>query len=279
MSTQEVGVETDEVETDEGIDTEVETETATSTPTPAPVAARSGKTQTMPTEVIGRMKREARERGKREAMNLLEEQAKAAGFSSLAEAFKTMADARKAPAAVVETQTATPASKIADQRMQRELDRREKTIQETQRKLRLEEKRRKEVQRFADQREVEQSIREQAILAGVQDVDFAVELARREARQIVNSVPPEKVEEALRAFDERKFFADLKGKRPYLFGEKIVPASTGAETDASTAAPPAPTPGKVTDAAAKSDQVDARKLTRDEFQARLQALGLQTDRV
>jgi hypothetical protein len=239
----------------------------------------------MPTEAIGRLKKEARERGKREAMNLLEEQAKAAGFSSLAEAFQVMAQAKNG----AQTQTipepkpqqqATGAGNRSpgknDLRWQKELERREKDLQDAQRKLRLEEKRRKEIQRVMDQREVEQTIREQAILAGIQDVDFAVELARREARQIVNSVPPEKVEEALRAFDERKFFHGLRDKRPYLFGEKVVPATTGTGSDAQVT-PPAPSPAKVVDTAAKSDQVDARKMSRDEFSARLQALGLSAD--
>lgn len=270
MLTEDVEAETEEVEQED-----------TALPsTPAPTPVLRAKTQTMPTEAIGRLKREARERGKREAMGLLEEQAKAAGFSSLADAFQAMADSKKVAAAAPtpaaqEAKPAAAPSKNQDLRWQRELDRREKALQEAQRKLRLEEKRRKEIQRTMDQREVEQTIREQAILAGIHDVDFAVELARREARQIVDSVPADKVEEALRQFDERKFFNDLRGKRPYLFGEKVVQATTGTGIDAAAAGtPPAPTPAKVTDTAAKSDQVDARKMSRDEFTTRLQALGL-----
>lgn len=251
-------------------------EETTGTP-PAPGisadAGRNGRTQTLPTEAIGRLKKEAREKGKREAMLELETQAKEAGFGSLKEAFQAVADLKKAPVPETRQAAQAPAGKTNDPKWQKEIERREKLLQEAQRRLKMEERKRKELVRTMDQREVEQSIREQAILAGVQDVDFAVELARREARQIVNSVPPEKVEEALRQFDERKFFAGLRDKRPYLFGEKVVPATTGtAEAVGSTT--PAPSPAKVVDAAAKGDQTDARKMSREQFAEHLAKLGL-----
>src|SRR6516162_5145663 len=66
-------------------------ETATdATEAQAPQIKSVGRNVVLPSQALGRIKNDAKERGKREAMGELEQQAKAAGFSSLAEALGTL---------------------------------------------------------------------------------------------------------------------------------------------------------------------------------------------
>ena len=79
-----------------------------------------------------------------------------------------------------------------------------------------------------------------------------------------------KTEAELKAFDENKFFDELREKQPYLFGETVRPVTTGTGGKE----PPAPTPGTVHKSSATNGQVDVKKMNRQEFDAHLQKMGL-----
>lgn len=255
-----------------------------------------GKNVVMPTAALGRLKQEARDRGKKEAMAELDKQAKAAGFDSLQAMFATTAalvrgqqpkangkpsqpprpQAQVQP--TVEEQYAAPQQQPQrtnqqhgrswkeQRRHEQQLDR-ERKARDQERKLRLmEEKRRKRVEHDREALEAEMYLREQAIMAGVKDVDYAVTLLRRSIDG--------KSEKELQSYDEQKFFSDLRERHPYLFGEVVRPVTTG--TGAGNA-PTAPPPGKVTQQTATSAQVDASKMNDKDFREHLRKRGLNLD--
>lgn len=241
-----------------------------------------GKSVVLPREAFNSRLQAAIERGKRAALSEMEEQAKAQGFTSLQDMFATIAALKKGRAgadgrgeegsregdqpatreAEREQQRARPRSEA---RALRELER-ERNARESERRQRLsEERRRKDLERRLEAEQGERALREQAIMAGVKDIDYAVTLLRRSIDG--------KTEEELKGFDEGKFFSDLREKHPYLFGEVVRPATTGT----GSRAPSAPAPGQVTRGAAESGQVDARKMNDAEFRAHMARRGLNLD--
>jgi hypothetical protein len=106
------------------------------------------------------------------------------------------------------------------------------------------------------------ALRETAVVKGVRDVDYALRLLQRELEG--------KDEQALATFDEGKFFENLRASHPYLYGETVVPATTGTGVGA---APSAPKAGAVQAAQGAAGNKDARSLSQDEFQKLLRARG------
>jgi hypothetical protein len=265
-----------------------------------------GKNVVMPTSALGRLKQEARERGKKEAMAELEKQAKAVGFESLQSMFATTAAlvkggqnhvSAKTNGAQKQPQRQQPPTQHhqeaseeqqpvqqqrpntngngqsngnrswKEQRRHEQLLERERKARDEERRFRLqEEKRRKRAEQHTEALEAEMYLREQAIMSGVKDVDYAVTLLRRSIEG--------KTERELQSYDEQKFFSELREKQPYLFGEISRPVTTG--TGAGNA-PTAPTPGKVTQQAANSAQVDAAKMNDKEYKEHLRKRGLNLD--
>lgn len=259
-----------------------------------------GKNVVLPTAALGKIKRDAVERGKREAMADLERQAKAAGFESLQSMFSVTAALAKNGGSTAESngngkkkqgqqqQRTNDAPRETEeepqvrteqrnqnggnhrswkeqQRWERQLER-ERKAREDERKVRLqEERRRKTAERRAEALEAEMALREEAIKAGVKDVDYAVELLKR---NIVG-----KTEDDLKGFDEVKFFNDLREKQPYLFGEVAKPVTTGT---GGKPAPSAPTPGDVTKKTAQEGQIDANKMNPEQYKEHLRKRGLDT---
>lgn len=262
-----------------------------------------GKNVVMPTSALGRLKQEARDRGKKEAMAELERQAKTAGFDSLQAMFATTAalvrgQGNAQPKANGKQQSQQNRPQVQqqptieeqvpvqqyrsnqqqqngqqhgrswkEQRRHEQQIERERKARDDERRIRLqEEKRRKRAEQHTEALEAEMYLREQAIMAGVKDVDYAVTLLRRSIEG--------KSEKELAAYDEQKFFATLRDKHPYLFGEIVRPVTTG--TGAGNA-PTSPTPGKVTQQTAVNAQVDAAKMNDKEFKEHLQKRGLNLD--
>lgn len=249
----------------------------------------NGKNVILPQSAFGKLKEEQRQRGKREAMTELEAKFKAAGFSSLDDAIAAMAavkantaktEAKSAPAnkpapaakpvaKAVETevvadeevqetaQPQTPAT--ADKQMQRILREREKLAKQ----FAAEQAQRRKLQRQLEAKEAEFALRETAVGKGVKDVDYAVRLVQRELTG--------KTQEQLKTFDEVKFFDNLRQTHPYLFGEMVVPATTGTGVGAAPAAPKA---GNVQVAQGAAGKFDARTASTEDYYRALRARGL-----
>lgn len=78
-------------------------------------------------------------------------------------------------------------------------------------------------------------------------------------------------EENLAKFDELEFFSSLREKHPYLFGEVTRPATTGHGGNGS---PATPKPGDAAKSAAQGGKTDARKMNPQEFSDLLRKRGL-----
>jgi hypothetical protein len=223
-----------------------------------------------------RIKEEARERGRREATAELESLALVAGYDSLEEFVKAQ---KKPPAPQAPVQSIQPVevpampkkpdpkpaakptaaasenARLADERTK------------MRKQWRREEKLRRDVQRQLDAKEAEMALREEMYRLGVTDVDYGLRLLTRELAG--------KSEEEIAAFDRTKFFEGVRKERPYLFGERVQPATTGtngAKPDGSD--PKVPPAGAPAVEAAKTNQFDARTAKPEDVQARLKSLGL-----
>ena len=152
----------------------------------------------------------------------------------------------------------------ADSRYKRRYEQSEKARKDTMRKWRASEKRRRDAQRQLAAKEAEMELREVAIQAGIKDVDYSIRLLTRHLHK--------KTESELAEFNEQEFFTGLRAEQPYLFGESVVPATTGVANADDGAA--APEPGETNQIEAKDKQFDARTATAEEVRGRLKELGM-----
>jgi len=230
-----------------------------------------GKNVVLPSASLGRLKAEQRERGKREAMAELEAKFKSAGFGSLDDAIAAMAAARNGG-----QQTASKKPQQQKQEVQtssieqpggkndrRQMERLQREREQFAKRYSQEQAQRRRLQRQLEAKEAEMALRETAVGKGVRDVDYSLRLLQRELEG--------KDDAALAAFDEAKFFDTLRSSHPYLFGETVVPATTGTGVGS---APSAPKAGAVTQAQGQAGKADARSISSDEFQKLLRARGL-----
>lgn len=244
---------------------------------PALPTIAGGKNVILPQASMAKLKEEQRQRGKREAMTELEAKFKAAGFSSIDDAIAAMAAAKNAPAKTAAKASPAPKAVVAEteddevqataqpqigsdatkqlQKLQRERERLAKQFA-------AEQAQRRKLQRTLEAKEAEFALRETAVGKGVRDVDYALRLIQRELEG--------KDERGLAAFDEAKFFDGLRQSHPYLFGETVVPATTGTGVGAAPAAPKA---GNVQAAQGAAGKTDARSMSQDEFQKLMRARG------
>jgi hypothetical protein len=262
---------------------------------PAEVAlsanAQEPKVVTIPTQAMARIKQAEREKGKKLAHQELNARAKAHGFDSWEALEATVAVREQAQASasppiakkpkqvqqVSEDEELSSSSDQGRQPPKQSLPIQDASSdrQDLQRALEvaLEEKRqlnqqraaeakiRKSLEKQLDAVQAENTLRLAAAKAGVQDVDYALHLLRI---KLTN-----KSEEDLSKFDENTFFStELRASHPYLYGVEVRPASTATATEA------APSPAKTRQVEAAKQENDARKLSREEFDARLRKLGL-----
>jgi hypothetical protein len=242
-------------------------ETATdATEAQAPQIKSVGRNVVLPSQALGRIKNDAKERGKREAMGELEQQAKAAGFSSLAEALGTLkgitatkaqGGGQQKPKQRQETEQNREAKQAKPDRslkdLNRERDRYSRLLEQERRARQDEARRRRDLQRQLDAAQARAELEKSALQAGIQPkrIKYAVNLLLEEIDG--------KDEKTLGVFDESKFFEGLRESEPYLFGETVKPATTGT---AGGAPPPMPKPGQVAQAAANGGKTDP--MARDE---------------
>lgn len=255
----------------------------------APEAAStpSAKVLTIPSNAMAKIKREERERGKKAVIAELDAQAKKAGYSTWEDMMKAATTMKKATPKVNVQRPAAPQAQQAqpqqtgapniERNARRAEKERERALEEVRRLNRAratEEKRRKDAERRLQAMEAEMTLRTAAVRAGVQDVDYALELLRRK----ING----KTADDLKTFSEDEFFVkELRSSHPYLYGVTDVPANTAASVAAKDAPkPPAPA-GKPTQMPAPSSNgtnggsaVDARKLSPQEYTDLLQRYGI-----
>jgi hypothetical protein len=249
----------------------------------APVIPEDGKQQgknvILPSSALARIKGEQREKGKREAFALVEEKIKAAGFTSLDDAFSLLGqlkkgqlhqqpsqqparkpDAKQPP--VEGTQHLDEEGRVKNRaQYERERERWNKERSAFQRKAAESDRRTREIRRKLEAKEAEIALHDAAYAVGIKDVDYAQRLLTRHVAGLD--------EKALKSFDERAFFEGLREARPYLFGEIVRPATTGT----GAGAPPSRQPGTVAKDAAASKQIDATKMTREEYAEHIRKLG------
>lgn len=244
-------------------------------------SSKGSKVITLPSSAMAQIKREEREKGRKAVVDEMTARAKRAGFASIEEMEKFVVAAKRQnksqPAAQPTKGSAAPtaptqaASGQTDDRSLRRLQKQhERVLEETRRINRaraLEEKKRKAAERRASALEAEMELRTAAIRAGVRDVDYALEMLRRETAG--------KSAEDLKTFDEGEYFQKkLRQSHPYLYGIDEQPAHTSsAQSGAVRPAPNAPV-GVPTSMPASNGAMDARKLTPDQWNETLRKLGI-----
>lgn len=248
-------------------------------PATAAPAAPEPRTVVMPTAAIGKMKKEHEEKGAQRARLEL---AKAHGFDTVDAMDKFLKDKRaeaapapkpkdkpsgasggggqrRDPGAAPEGMTgkALEAFNREREKIVRENESLKRAAAHADKKWRRERK-------VVEHLETEKVVREAAIMAGVKDVDYAVHLFKRHTASLDATKQKE--------FDENKFFKDLRGSHPYIFGEVVAPATTG--TAGNGAAPGAPGPAAAAGAIGANGTVDAMKMTPEQYRAHLAKRGL-----
>lgn len=220
-----------------------------------PEPAKTGAVITIPRSAMAALKREERERGRKAALEEMAANAKKLGYASVEDMMAAAKIAKKMRPRARTTEVKPVEQPPAPAGSHEELRR-------LNRARAREEKLRKAAEARSQALEVEMELRTVAVRAGVKDVDYAIELLRRETRKM----SPEQ----LQAFNEVTYFEkDLKKSHPYLYGTTDTPAHTapGADPDAPPPAPKAPTPPP-------GPQLDARKMSREEYQKALRDLKI-----
>ncbi len=263
----------------------------TDPPAPDTTAQEAGTVHQVPEAEFKKLKDKAHEKGRKAALADVAQQAKDAGFDNHADAFAEVLKLRKRLAdqsqpdpepkehrpmaqpkkSSKKSQPRRTNSRSKDARMEtqgnKDIVRLERERSKARENWRKEEKRRKVAERKLAAKEAEIELRQIAMEQGVKDVDYAIRLMTRSLTG--------KSKEDLEAFNEAEFFVGLKTDRPYLFGEITIPANTGTGAgDDDT--PPVPKPGEVITKTAESTHFDARTASKEEVDARMRELGLNT---
>lgn len=224
------------------------------------------KVISMPSDEVAKIRREERLKGKKLAQSEFAITAKKLGFASVEEMTEAAKRGKKA------TPAAQPAKpKPTQAKVEREKQEWEEERKRLLRRSAISEKARRQAQRERDQAVVDSELRVAAIRAGVQDTDYALHLLRRDMKG--------KTAKDLESFDEEKFFVGLKKSHPSLFAVETRPATTGNGSNPETTSKPPPTAKETTKQTTSNEIVDARKLPRDEYEKRLQSLGVQNPAV
>jgi hypothetical protein len=227
------------------------------------VPGKDGRIQVLSQSAYKRLKDEAREKGRKEALSSF---AKDAGFTTVEDLQRALTGFKNpAPpnpeAASPAPEPATP-PKSSNDKWDRERVHLQRQIDDLGRRVKTETEGRRELQRQLDAKEAEMELREAAVMSGIKDPDYAIRLLTRSLES--------KSEEELAKFDHGKFFGDLRSSHPYLFGEVVKPATTGT----GAGAPAAPKPGEAVVQNVQNGKVDATKLSPEEYRALLAKRGL-----
>ena len=130
-----------------------------------------------------------------------------------------------------------------------------------------EERRRRQLERELSAREAESTLRIAASRAGVQDIDYALHLLKKDMKN--------KSVDELASFDEKDYFSSaLRKDHPYLYATEQQPATTGVDNTQKSKVGGAPAPGQRSEASNGADDMDAKKMSREDYQNLLRQRGL-----
>lgn len=242
---------------------------------------RNGKVIAIPSAKMASIKREAKEKGRREALASLDATARELGYASHEDMVqKLRANKGRRPAAPTartapppesddNTDDSTPPAPVASRRREtrteRELTRAQEQRRAANRARAAAEKRAKQLERQREADSAENELKLAAVGAGVKDVDYALVILRRKLQG--------KTEDELAKFDEDKFFKDeLRRTHPYLYTVQEEPVTTSPPADPANPGKQAPaaTPPK---APASGDKKDGRTMSKAEYNETLSKRG------
>lgn len=235
---------------------------------------RDRSVEVIPTKAMEQIKRREAERGRQQALQGLDVEAKKLGFRDHADLVKAASEARRTkqkprrrdPEPVVGDEGEDPSELRSDDKRVGQLVGELKRSNRERAKLEREHER---LELKVRKLEAMKLIERAAIRAGVKDIDYAIVVMTREISGMTK-----KQREA--GFDEVEYFSKtLRKTHPYLYEAATVPVTTGP----GGAAPPVPRDQQnqqtqqagANGAGAK----DAREMTREEFDKTLRAAGLQ----
>jgi hypothetical protein len=143
----------------------------------------------------------------------------------------------------------------------------ERDRQQLQKQLADEAQRRKKAERRASAAEARANLERIAAGCGVKRIGQAIYLFEEAQRG--------KTVEELERIDEAKFFEGLRQSDPYLFGEAVIPATTGTTSSPPGARTP-PRPAETSTAAGEAGNIDAMAMTDEQFSAHQRKRGIRT---
>lgn len=225
----------------------------------------TGAIITVPTSAMRRIKEEERARGKRLAKQEADQRAQSLGFANTEE-LEQAAAATKKPAVVAPTapapEPALPASGDDVAQLKAAIAQLEAKNRQLAKKNVGADRETRRLQQELEAAEAASALKFAAAKAGVVDVDYALHVLKKH----VATLPSD----GSAVFDEGKFFREtLRASHPALYAVQDRPATTGHSEPAVSRPTPVVKPPE-TNGAGK----DALKLSREEYDARLRALGL-----
>lgn len=240
--------------------------------TPAPSPGSSGdKLVMLPPRAFQQRIKSATESGRKAALAELDRQAQAKGFANHAAMMTHLDSMLAAPKAKPASQSGeqsgsrqAPVSKQdrkAMARTEQEIARERRAREQAETAARDERKRRQMAERRADAVEAKANLERIASNVGIKDTEYAIHLFNRHHRGMAV--------EQLEKVDEEAFFKGLRQTHGHLFGEQVVPMTTG-----TTGTPPILPPGPQGKKAGEKDEIDVRKMSKPEYDAYLRKQGL-----
>jgi hypothetical protein len=246
-------------------------------PEPEPPPPQKGTPQHLPPSAASKVRADGRRQGRETAFSEVNAKAVKLGYRDWDDMVArtgppgggSRAPAKEPPAPDDETPPAPPAAggSRTNTRLEKEILRLTEDRRRANRRAAAEERGRREAERLLVRQEALGELRLAAVQAGVRDVDYAVTLLERRLAG--------RTEKELEGFDEAAFFTtDLRASHPFLYGVVEKPADSsagGGDGDTRGGAPP---PKPLVKKGEGDPPMDARKLSREDYEKELRRRGL-----
>ena len=233
----------------------------------------------MPSRALKEKVDHAREQGKSLRNEELDREAQTKGFASHADMIsfvETMRKGQQQPpkqpqgsqppaSSAPPTPPRNPNDRKAMQQYERDLERARQEAKKANDLIAQANRRARKAEQKAEAAETRAVLERMAFEVGIKNVGYAIHLLTQRCEGMTDA--------ELEAFDERKFFEGLRATDAYLFGETVVPATTGtggARPQATV--PPAHAAGK----AAADGQIDMRTASPQDVAAFKRKMGIET---
>ena len=235
------------------------------TPPPTEPPAQQGRNVMIPKAAFDKRVEQAKKSGRTAYQAELDAQAQAKGFANHAAMMSHLdtilkSTAIKAPVKPVGQASSSPPPAPPKNRNDRQamaqFEREKAKRQETEHKLLEEQRRRRKAERARDATEARSNLERIASRCGVKDVDYAIHLYTQACQG--------KSEEELGKMNEEEFFKGLRQGHAYIFGETVVPATTGTAGVVPGSHVPPSTAG-TSAAAGAAGTIDVTKMNKQEY--------------